>query len=230
MKIAQIFWRQAPLKKGTEIRWNKSIGMGVDRRIWFNPCGDLEAVKANFLLAEYPIVNDLPVPIVDTIFEPPNTRTWRPALYAFAGPRTEFHMAEDVNLVNFRETDNKPKEEMCLVYDPAPKWMEILIELSKLHFDPLMDTDPKRALQKGGAFFNFEDVLDNLAPREFERQRFVIALRWLDWEHKRMTWDERAADLECNGVRFNKKDAVKNTDALKKRCRRLGLKRVGRIQ
>jgi hypothetical protein len=229
MKIAQIFWRKSPLKKGTGIRWNKSMGMGVDRRIWFNPCGELEALKANFLLVEHPMVINLPVPIVDVIFEPPNTRTWRPVLYAFAGPGIEFHMAKrgDANVVNFREVDNNPKKESYLVYDPAPRWMEVLIELSRLHFDPLMDTDPKRALQKGGAFFNFE-VLDDFAPRELERQGFIVALRWPDWERKRMTWDERGADLERNGVRFNK-NGIKNTDALEHRCRRLGLKRGGRI-
>jgi hypothetical protein len=103
--------------------------------------------------------------------------------------------------------------------------MEVLIELCRLKFDPLMDTDPVRALKKSVAFINCEDVLGIFAPREIAWQSFMIAAKWQDWESRRMAWDERAADLAHNGVRFNK-DAPKNTDALEKRCRRgLGLKR-----
>jgi hypothetical protein len=110
------------------------------------------------------------------------------------------------------------------MFDPAPRWMEVLIELSRLHFDPLMDTDPVRALNKSVAFINHEEVLDNFAPCEFQRQNFMIAISWPDWEQRGLSWDERSADLESKGVIFNN-DAPKNTDALEKRCHRLGLKR-----
>jgi len=224
MKVAKMFWRNAPLKKGTGLSRNKNMKLGVDRRIWLNPFGAIS--EANFLLVEYPMTFNLPVPIVDTIFEPPNNRTWQPVLYTFAPPWIEFHMAKrkDANVLSSRKTDNKDLVFRYLIYDPAPRWMEVLIELSKLRFVPLMDTDLVRALNKSVAFINHEDVLDNFAPREFARQSFMIATKWPDWESSRMTWDERGADLEHNGVRFNK-DAPKNTDALEKRCRRLRLKR-----
>ena len=224
MKVAKIFWKYASLKKGTGFTRNKSLVLGVDRRIWLDPSGSVP--KANFLLVEFPMVFNVPVPIVDAIFEPPNNRTWLLVLYIFAGPGTEFHMAKHkaANVLSFRKTDTKNLVFRSLMFNPAPRWMEVLIELSRLHFDPLMDTDPVRALNKSVAFINHEDVLDNFAPREFERQSFMIAARWQDWESRRMTWDERGVDLEHNGVRFNN-DAPKNTDALEKRCRRLGLKR-----
>src|SRR5262249_61987969 len=98
-------------------------------------------------------------------------------------------------------------------------------EFSRLHFDPLMDKDPLRALRKSVAFMTYEDFLGEFAPREFARQNFVIAISWPDWEQRDLTWDERSADLQNKGVIFNN-DAPKNTDALEKRCRRgLGLKR-----
>src|SRR4030095_2658565 len=117
-------------------------------------------------------------------------------------PGIEFHMAKrkGANVLSSRKTDNKNLVFRWLRYDPAPKWMGVLIELSRLHFIPLMDTDLVRALNKSVAFINHEDVLDNFAPREFARQSFMIAAKWPDWESRRMTWDERAADLERNGV------------------------------
>jgi hypothetical protein len=60
-----------------------------------------------------------------------------------------------------------------------------------------------RALNKGVAFINHEDVLEIFAPREIAWQSFMIAAKWQDWESRRMTWDERGADLEHNNVRFN---------------------------
>ena len=70
MKVAKIFWKYASLKKGTGFICNKSVMLGVDRRIWLDPCGPL--AKANFLLVEFPMAFNVPVPIVDAIFEPPN--------------------------------------------------------------------------------------------------------------------------------------------------------------
>src|SRR6266496_4396879 len=103
MKVAKIFWRNAPLKKGTGLTQNKSMMMSVDRRIWLNPFGNI--AKANFLLVELPIAFNVAVPIVDTIVTPPNNRTWLPHLYTFAGTGTEFHMAKrkDVNVLSFRK-------------------------------------------------------------------------------------------------------------------------------
>jgi hypothetical protein len=227
MKVAKIFWKYASLKKGTGFNRNKSIELGVDRRIWLDPSGSVP--KANFLLVEFPMVFNLLVPIVDAIFEPPNNITWQVKLYTFVSPGGEFHLAsrKDAKDLSFRKTDTKNlvfRYPPMSLFNPAPRWMEVLIELSRLHFDPLMDTDPVRALHKSVAFINHEDVLDHFAPREFERQSFMIAARWQDWESSGMTWDERAADLDHHGVTFNK-DAPKNTDALEKRCRRLGLKR-----
>jgi len=225
MKVAKIFWKYASLKKGTGFTRNKSLVLGVDRRIWLDPCGSVS--KANFLLVEFPMEFNLLVPIVDAIFEPPNNITWQVGLYTFVEPGGEFHMAKrkDAKHLSFRKTDTNIGYLKTRFFDPAPRWMEVLIELSRLHFDPLMDTDPVRALHKSVAFINHEDVLDDrFAPHEFERQSFMIAARWQDWESRRMTWDERGADLKHNGVWFNN-DAPKNTDALEKRCRRLGLKR-----
>jgi hypothetical protein len=218
MKVAKIFWKYALLKKGTGFIRNKSIELGVDRRIFLDPCGSVP--KANFLLVEFPMVLNAPVPIVDAIFEPPNKITWQVKLYTFVSPEGEFHLAsrKDANVLSFRKTDTKNLVWRFTMFNPAPRWTEVLIERSRLHFDPLMDTDPVSALRKSVAFIDYEDFLDHFAPREFERQNFMIAARWQDWESRRMTWDERGADLERNDVRFNK-------DALEKRCRRLGLKR-----
>jgi hypothetical protein len=164
MKVAKIFWRNAPLKKGVGLTPNKRMMLGVDRRIWLNPFGAL--AEANFLLVEYPMVFNLPVPIVDTIFTPPNNRTWLPVLYTFASPGVEFHMAKrkDVNVLSFHKTNNKNLVFRCLIYDPAPRWMEVLIERSRRHYDPLMDTDSVRALKKSVAFITYEDFLDKFAP------------------------------------------------------------------
>jgi hypothetical protein len=224
MKVAKIFWKYASLKKGTGVIRNKSMMLGVDRRILLDPSGSVP--KANFLLVEFPMRFNLLVPIVDAIFEPPNNITWQFRLYTFVEPGTEFHLAsrKDAKFLSLRKTDTKNLAWRFTMFNPAPRWMEVLIGLSRLHFDPLMDTDPVRALHKSVAFINHEDVLDHFAPREFERQSFMIAARWQDWESRRMTWDERGADLKHNGVWFNN-DAPKNTDALEKRCRRLGLKR-----
>jgi hypothetical protein len=224
MKVAKIFWKYASLKKGTGFNRNKSIELGVDRRIFLDPCGSVR--KANFLLVEFPMVLNVLVPIVDAIFEPPNNITWQLRLYTFVGPGGEFHLAsrKDAKFLSFRKTDTKNLVWRFPMFNPAPRWMEVLIGLSRQKFDPLMDTDPRHALHKSVAFINHEDVLEFFAPREIARQNFMIAAKWQDWELRRMTWDERAADLERNNVSFNK-DALKNTDALEKRCRRLGLKR-----
>ncbi len=219
MKVAKIFWKNAPLKKGTGLSRNKSMMLGVDRRIWLDPSGSM--LKANFLLVECPMVFNVPVPIVDAIFEPPNNTTWRPSLYTFASPGIEFHLAKrkDAKFLSFRKTDKINLVFRYLMFNPAPRWMEVLIELSRLHYDPLMDKDPVRALKKSVAFINHEDDLEKFAPREFARQSFMIAISWPDWEQRGMTWDERGEDLERKGVMFNN-DAPKNTDALEKRCRR----------
>jgi hypothetical protein len=224
MKVAKIFWESASPKKGTGFVRNKSMMLGVDRRKWLDPSGSVP--EANFLLVEFPMEFNVPVPIVDAIFEPPNNTTWRPALYTFASPGIEFHLAprKDAKFLRFRKTDTKDLFFRYLMFDPAPRWMEVLIELSREEYHPLMDKDRVRALKKSVAFINHEEFLEELAPREFRRRCFMIAISWPDWERRGLTWDERGADLETKGVRFNK-DAPKNTDALEKQCRRLRLKK-----
>src|SRR5436309_2001340 len=105
MKVAKIFWKYASLKKGTGFICNKSVMLGVDRRIWLDPCGPL--AKANFLLVEFPMAFNVPVPIVDAIFEPPNNITWQLGLYTFDSPGIEFHWAsrKDAKVLSVRETD-----------------------------------------------------------------------------------------------------------------------------
>jgi hypothetical protein len=145
------------------------------------------------MLVEHPSLLRSPVVCVDAIVDPGGaTRQWRPMLYQFS-------------------EEPSPK----LIYDPAPRSLEILIETVK-DFYKAIAADPQRVGRALECFMRFWDIL---APAGFHRQHFTIAARWDHWEREKMSWPERAADLEKQGVSFNC-DAVKNVDSLKKRCRR----------
>jgi hypothetical protein len=225
MRIAQVYWRAAADTSGTGKVANSTMAMAVDRRVWIPR---IEANQdTNFLLVEVPSVFNVPVPVVDSVVID-GRREWRPILYTFCAPDVEASIHIDTHSeLRISEkaaagADYFPQ----VIFDPAPRWMELLLVITAKLYEQQLDNEPHRAFSKLECFLQYEDVLgEHLAPGEFERQTFAIAIRWPAWESKGFSWDERAADLlEQTNTRFSP-GGLNNTDALEKRCRRLGLKK-----
>lgn len=204
MIIAQIFFRP---QVDLTLREGSKMQLVLHATDWIHPDTITQDSQTSFLI--YPVFRNidyaLPIPSVQCVFNENGSHTW------------------NIILLSFPE-ENAGEKMPHLLSDSPPRWMEVLLECARDHYRPFLTKNVGAAISRILSFIDYPEA-GSLDPKDLNKIHFTIACRWPIWEKANLSWDARAADLAELGVSFNKTDAVRNTDALEKQCRRIKLKK-----
>ena len=235
MKAILAYWKLAAVAPITA----EHVELVLDWREWIDP-KNASPTATNYMLIEWPISHHRAQACIDVRFDSNGVRSAIPLLYAFSEANTTITPARTATggVVGLVNGTNAPANipPTCLLYDPAPRWLELLIEISKEVYAPYLKAENlQEALENQFLYAHHGPALvPSLEPNPIQKQKLAICLLWPDWQMYNVGWKERADQLEKVGLlnarnRVDEKGDDKNVGLLKTICQRLQLKKRDKV-